>query len=441
MKNSRREEIVKKVKEAGVVGAGGAGFPTHIKINCAAHTLIVNIAECEPLIWKDKEITRLFPERIVSGAQLTKQATGAKQVYFALKAKHREIAGILEHHLEPGMKIAPLEDYYPAGDEVLLAYDVTGAVIQEGTLPLSQGIIVLNAETLYNISYAMDAEPVTGKFLTVAGAVHEPVTVRVPVGVTLKDLFHHLGISPDDHLFFLDGVMMGTLVEDPGTPIAKTTSGVVLVPGDHPVVNVRKRTGEQDKRIIKSACDQCSYCTEYCPRYLIGHHVEPHRIMRSLSFSREQPKYPDYAKGCVACSLCTFFACPEALAPDTVMREARSRLEAENGKKMTAPRTPHPMREFRKVPSQRLIKRISLARYDHPARFSSLEMEPETVRIPLTQYGGGKPRILKKKGDRISRGELLASLEDSTIGAAVHASINGTITSIEKNTITIEQGT
>jgi Na+-translocating ferredoxin:NAD+ oxidoreductase RnfC subunit len=435
MENLSRDEIIKRVKAAGVVGAGGAGFPTHKKIDCTAETLIINIAECEPLICKDKEIARLFPQSIVRGAHLAMQAIGAKKAHFALKEKYADIASNLKSALMSDMSIVLLEDYYPAGDEVLLAYEVTGAIIPEGNIPLSKGIVVLNAETLYNISHAIDQEPVIEKFLTITGAIQKPVTLKAPVGMMLKDILALLRIPPDDLIPIVDGTMMGTITEDLTTPIAKTTSGIVLLPKDHPVISKRKRSGAQDRRIIKSACDQCSYCTEYCPRYLIGHRVEPHRIMRTLSFSNENDM-PDYASGCVACSLCTLFACPESLSPDVIMKEAKRMTPA---KKKLQSRSVHPMREFRKVPSSRLLKRISLDGFDRPAPFMQCELKPRTVKIPLIQYGGESLQTKKSEDDQVARGEQLAAPAQGTLAASVHASIGGIITAVEQHTITIER--
>ncbi len=435
MEKLTRDEIIKRVKAAGVVGAGGAGFPTHKKIDCTADTLIVNIAECEPLICKDKEIARLFPQSIVRGAHLAMQAIGAKKAFFALKEKYTNIASCLKSALKPDMSLVLLEDYYPAGDEVLLAYEVTGAIIPEGNIPLSKGIVVLNAETLYNISHAIDQEPVIEKFITITGAVKKPVTLKVPVGMMLKDMLALLRIPSDDLIPIMDGTMMGSITEDLTTPIAKTTSGIVLLPNDHPVIQKRRRSVQQDKRIIKSACDQCSYCTEYCPRYLLGHRVEPHRIMRTVSFSNENDM-PDYASGCVACSLCTLFACPESLSPDVIMKEAKKKAR---GERKPANRSVHPMREFRKVPSSRLLKRIALDGFDRPAPFMQCELKPRTVRIPLIQYGGKPLQTKRSKGEQVLRGEQLAAPEQGALAASVHASMAGTITAVEQHAITIER--
>lgn len=435
MGNLTRAEIIDSVRKAGVVGAGGAGFPTHRKIDCTVDTLIVNIAECEPLICKDKEIVRAFPQRIVQGAQIVMKATGAKKAFFALKEKFADNAAGLEGNLEPGMSLALLEDYYPAGDEVLLSYEVTGAIIPEGSIPLSKGIVVLNAETILNISQAIEGKPVTEKFLTISGDVEKPVTVRVPVGTMLEDILTHLRIPTGGLIPFMDGVMMGTITEDLSTPIAKTTSGIVLLPNDHPVVSKRKRSVEQDERIIKSACDQCSYCTEYCPRYLMGHRVEPHRIMRTLSFSNDS-EFPDCASGCVACSLCTLFACPESLSPDVIMRAVK---EKQVSKKKKKSRSVHPMREFRKVPSSRLMKRIALYGFNRPAPLIDCKLTPPSVRIPLTQYGGEPLQTIKRQGERVRRGDVLTSSEQRAPGAAIHASITGIVTAVEKNTVMIEK--
>lgn len=436
MKNLTREAIIERVRNAGVVGAGGAGFPAHIKMDCKVDTLIVNIAECEPLICKDKEIARQFPEHIIKGAHLVMQVTGAKEALFAIKRKYTDIVTLLKKHLSPPLSIAPLEDYYPAGDEVLLAFDIKGTVVPEGTLPLSKGILVSNAETLYNVSLAVEGEPVIEKFLTITGNVNSPFTVRLPIGTTLGDIFRHFRIPTDAMIPFMDGIMMGTIAEGPSTPIEKTTSGIVLLPADHPVVEKRRRSKAHDERIIKSACDQCSYCTEYCPRYLMGHRVEPHRIMRSLALSSHGDEFPDYAAGCVECGLCTLFACPEALSPDSIMKVARKRGAA---RKREQHRLVHPMREFRKVPAQRLMRRVALDGFDRPAPYTSHELSPPIVRIPLAQYSGESPKVIKKEGDQVSRGEQLVSPGVATRASSVHASITGIITNVSQEMITIQR--
>ena len=175
-----------QVAAAGVVGAGGAGFPTHVKLRGRADTVIVNAAECEPLLHKDKEILRTRPDAVVEGLGMAMQLLGAKRGIVGIKEKYREVIDTLAGRLSAGMSIAPLTDTYPAGDEFILTYDVTGRVVPPGGLPLDVGVVSINVETALNIS-ASGTRPVTEKFLTIGGAVADPVTLRVPVGISLGE--------------------------------------------------------------------------------------------------------------------------------------------------------------------------------------------------------------------------------------------------------------
>ena len=177
---------------------------------------------------------------------------------------------LLRAKLPASMDVAPLRDAYPAGDEFILVYDVLGRVIPPGGIPLAVGAVVMNVETAMNVAHAAD-QPVTEKYLTVAGAVAEPVTLRVPLGVTLAQCVAAAGgpTIPDAN-YIVGGVMMGYLEENHDALVDKTTGGVIVLPDDHVVVRRRRQDWKQIARIGRSACDQCSFCTELCPRWLLG---------------------------------------------------------------------------------------------------------------------------------------------------------------------------
>ena len=175
---------VQAILEAGVVGAGGAGFPTHVKLAGKADTVLLNAAECEPLLHKDKEVLRDYVDDVIEGMAVAMRLVGAQRGVVGIKEKYLDVIELLRAKLPQGMDVAPLRDAYPAGDEFILVYDVLGRVIPPGGIPLAVDAVVMNVETAMNVARASD-QPVTEKFLTIAGAVAEPVTLRVPIGVTL----------------------------------------------------------------------------------------------------------------------------------------------------------------------------------------------------------------------------------------------------------------
>ena len=164
-----------------MVGAGGAGFPTHVKLSGKADTLLLNAAECEPLLHKDKEVLREFADAVIEGMDAGMKLVGAQRGVIGIKEKYRDVIDLLRTKLPRHIDVAPLRDAYPAGDEFILVYDVLGRVIPPGGIPLAVGAVVMNVETAMNVARAAE-QPVTEKYLTVAGAVAEPVTLRVPLG-------------------------------------------------------------------------------------------------------------------------------------------------------------------------------------------------------------------------------------------------------------------
>ena len=244
---------VEDVARAGVVGAGGAGFPTHVKLAAEADTVLVNAAECEPLLHKDKEVLREYAHAVIEGTAAAMQLVGAERGVFGIKEKYAEVIDLLRPELPRNMQVAPLRDAYPAGDEFILVYDVLGRVIPPGGIPLAVGAVVVNVETAMNVSLAAD-RPVTEKYLSVAGAVAEPVTLRVPIGITLSECIAAAGgpVTADPH-YIVGGAMMGYLEENHQALVDKTTGGVIVLPGDHVVVRRRRQDWRQIVRIGRSA--------------------------------------------------------------------------------------------------------------------------------------------------------------------------------------------
>ena len=436
---------VEQVADAGVVGAGGAGFPTHVKFAAKVDTVVINAAECEPLLHKDKEVLRAFVDEVIAGLAAGMELTGASRGIIGIKEKYTDVIELVRTGLAKGMSIAPLRDAYPAGDEFILVYDTLGRVIPPGGIPLHVGVVVMNVETAVNVA-ASATRPVTEKFLTIAGAVAEPITIKVPVGVTLKECVAMAKPTIDDANYILGGVMMGKLEEDQNALVDKTTGGVIVLPSDHTVVRRFRADWSQIARVGRSACDQCSFCTELCPRYLLGHPIEPHRAMRSLGFNSVGEANVRGTEFCCECNLCSMVSCPEDLDPKNVCAQNKGRLAAEKIKWVDPPfnesRADLHM-DNRKAPIPRLMTKLGLNQFRNVGPLVDAAIEPTTVGIKLKQHIGAPCEAAVAAGEAVRAGEVVGRppVTDGkpALGAPVHASINGTVAAIADGVVWIER--
>lgn len=382
---------IQQIAEAGVVGAGGAGFPTHVKLAGNADTVLINAAECEPLLHKDKEVLREYADAVIEGMAVAMRLVGAGRGVIGIKEKYHEVIDLLRPKLPGNTEIAPLRDAYPAGDEFILVYDVLGRVVPPGGIPLAVGAVVMNVETAMNVAAAAD-RPVTEKYLSIGGAVAEPVTLRVPLGVTLAQCVAAAGgpTIPDPN-YLVGGVMMGYLEENHDALVDKTTGGVIVLSDDHVVVRRRRQDWQQIVRIGRSACDQCSFCTELCPRWLLGHPIEPHLAMRSLEFNLVGEANVIGTAFCCECNLCSLYSCPEDLDPKNVCMQNKRRLAAEKKHWENPPfnpRRPQLHMENRKAPMARLMAKLGLTQFSNVGPLNDTLLETDKVGIALKQHIG-----------------------------------------------------
>ncbi|MBM4371792.1 MAG: SLBB domain-containing protein, partial [Deltaproteobacteria bacterium] len=210
MSTSLSEQIL----AAGVVGAGGAGFPTHVKAKSRVDTVIANGAECEPLIYSDQVMMRLHAREILSGLRQMMDAVGAARGLLALKAEYEDVLAVLSPEVErhPGIELVLLQSVYPSGDEQILVYECTGRIVPEGGIPLDVGVVVDNVETLYNVHMATRGRPVTHRTVTLNGEVRHPGVFRLPIGTSYRDAVAAAGGTPlaEEDLAVIDGgPMMG----------------------------------------------------------------------------------------------------------------------------------------------------------------------------------------------------------------------------------------
>ena len=428
---------IDRIRRNGVVGAGGAGFPSHVKFQSSAEIFIVNAAECEPLLHKDKELLKAHSDEILAGMRLAMELVGAKEGVIGIKEKYGEVIALLERRISDGIRLHLLPDIYPAGDEFVLVHLVTGRVIPPGGLPIHVGVLVNNVETLLNI--ALD-RPVTRKYLTVAGHVAAPATVCVPVGTPMREAIELAGGARSSPWAILEGgVMMGRLVQDPDTPVTKTTGGLVVLPDDHPLLVRYRRDWNTINRIGKAACDQCTFCTELCPRYLLGHPIQPHKAMRGLGFMEDRIPQIVGTAFCCECNLCSMIACPENLDPKNVCAQFKQETRLENIHWEGEAREPHPIIDDRRVPLSRLFTKLDLNRFENVGPLISETVEPRSVRLPVKQHVGAPGEARVKVGDRVVEGDVVAEPPSDALGVPVHASISGRVTEVG-DSIVIEVG-
>ncbi len=435
------QDIIDKVRAAGVVGAGGAGFPTHVKLEAEVDRVLGNGASCEPLLRSDPYLMEHKAEQILRGLVLVMKATGASRGTICIKGKHAGAVRALNKALHSGtfkdVDIFEMDDFYPAGDEHVLVYDVMRRVVPEGGIPLQVGAVVSNVESLLNISRAVDmAAPVTERYLTVCGEVARPLVLKVPVGSRVGDVIRSAGgVTANPFRILLGGPMMGKVVDDPNTPVTKTTSGIIVLPASHNVITGKTGDPDRIRRITKTVCCQCTQCTDLCPRHLLGHKLEPHKIMRRLGVAgKPSPNIMEDALICSECGICEKYACPMMISP----REVNAQIKQELLKNSTV-RTPKKddyvpssFRDLRKIPTGRLMDRLQIRKYDvHPEDLPE-SIDVGVVSIPLKQHIGAPAAPLVKTGDRVGKGDIIGEIPEHALGAAVHASIDGVVYDIDE---------
>ena len=427
--------IVGQIRSSGVVGCGGAGFPSHVKAASKVEIAVANGAECEPLLHKDLELMIREPEAIVSGMKLLVSVTGAQRGIIGIKKKHEDkLDGIKLALHGTNITLQFLGDFYPTGDEYVLVYQTTKHLIPPQGIPLDVGVVVHNVETLRNIYLASQDRPFITKYISVAGAVEHPSTFEVPVGISFADVIKAAGgATVPDYAVFVSGIMMGKLEKDLSLPITKTCAGLIILPLNHRLVQRISLTMSSMLRIGKSACDQCSFCTELCPRYLLGYDVQPHKVMRSLSFTATgEDIWNQWAQLCCSCGLCTLYSCPEDLYPKEACDKSKNDLRAKEIKWIGDRNVHiHPIYDGRHVPLKKLIDKLGIYEYDVPAHFVDKKFLPDQVRLPLLQHLGTQAKAVVSTGQLVKAGDVVADIPEGKLGARVHASIDGYVKILE----------
>ena len=438
------EKLLTKIREAGVVGAGGAGFPTAVKLDSAPEFILVNGVECEPLIQVDQQLAALHAGTLLETLDSLAKTLGAKAGVFALKEKYTAARKALAQEIDkyPALSVKTLESSYPMGDEHVLVYEALGLIVPEGGIPLAVGAVVINTETLLNISLALDDRPVTDKYITVTGAVSKPSTLKVPLGIPCSALIKACGGATTEKPVLIDGgPMMGKVQRNLDTPVIKTSKAIIVLSEDHPLVRSQDLSIERMLKLGRAACCHCSLCSDICPRSLLGHSLYPDKLMRLASYNStcENELSAASAYLCCECRLCQY-ACIMDLAPWRLNRELKIRLKNAGIRNPyhNVPEKANDFREFRKYPTDKLVRQLGLAEYYHtPAPLTDFTGPDDVVYLPLKQHFGVPAKAVVAPGDKVKKGDRIAVMEEGALGADLHASIDGQVSSVDPERIVI----
>lgn len=424
----------------GVVGAGGAGFPTYAKLSDKAETVILNCAECEPLLKLHRQALEEYTYEILSALNAVVDSCGAKNGIIAVKTHYTDTIKALNAEIDafPKLSVHTLDSVYPAGDEIILIKEVTGKTVSPGSLPISVGVTVCNVESVYNVYRAINGHPVTDKLVTVAGEVKNPLTLLVPIGTKISALITAAGgATADNPEYVSGGPMMGKIVS-PNDTVTKTTNAILVLPADHTVVMNKKRSFKINMRRTASVCCQCRSCTDLCSRHVIGYPVEPHAVMRLLSNGgKGDMSVISGAMFCSGCGLCEAYSCPQGLSPRSVIAEMKAAARA-NGLKPPQGIEPETVKDadMKRVSVERLTARLGLTKYNVPAPLSG-ELTVGNVKIMLSQHIGVPAAACVEEGDTVKKGDVIAKAPENALSVNIHASIDGKVTTVNEKFIRI----
>ncbi len=439
------KELANLLKEAGIVGAGGAGFPSYAKLSDKADTIILNCAECEPILMLHRQVLEEYAWEVVSTLNLIKETVGAKKAIIALKKSYEGAAAAATAAASEfkNIEVKFLPEEYPSGDEVVTIYETTGRVVPPGSIPITIGVTVFNVETVLNIYKAINENlPVTHKYVTIAGEVKNPKTVYVPLGMSIKQLLKLAGgVTAENFALINGGPMMGKECGIYDT-VTKTTNAILVLPKEHYIINRSRSAISIDTKRAMSACCQCRMCTDLCPRNLLGHPIDSSAFMHAASSGTIRDIDPMInTMFCSGCGLCEMYSCMQGLSPRRMMAEYKARLR-ENG--IMPPKEPKfskvsPMRKYRGVSKERLTARMGLSKYDKESPLENKKLTNNECKILLSQHIGAPAQACVNVGDVVTEGQLIAKAADGALSVNIHSSIDGRVKTVSEKSIVIRR--
>lgn len=438
------DELRKIMKDHSIVGAGGAGFPSYAKLAEGAEILVINCAECEPLIYTDFMLMREKMDKIVGGAQIIMENTGIKHTFISIKEHRGHMLGYTDGQvLGEGVSVKLLPNVYPMGDEINLIYETTGRLVKPGCLPITAGIIVFNGETVYNVwrAYNMN-RPVVSDWFTIGGDLPKRYVVKTPIGTRLKDVFDILGISfdPETHSLINGGPSMGKIDDLNTIVVNRTSKSFLVIPKTARAVKNKEIHIDDMLRRAASACCGCTRCTEMCPRHTLGYPLEPHKMIRVAtgSAAEDHPELIASASLCCSCGICAEVCCQE-ISPKDVILNLKSILAKNKIRFDPANKDYHvsPDRPYRMIASHKWEDMLGVRKYDVVPEFVFDKLKVKRVEIPMGTHIGAKAVPVVKIGDVVEEAQLIAEAGEG-LSIPQYASMSGKVTYVDPVKVVIE---